>query len=217
MKKEDVYDEKNGTFTCISYGKEYEEMIKKYIDIGCDGSRIKMGLLDSGIIQNHPIIKGLNIIKTRDFTGEGIEDRTGHGTYVTLCTTYNGLLKMQLYIAKVIDEDNECSEKNVVEALEWLKKCEVNGIGMSLAFERKEKCDGSCLICKKVEELAKNGIFITVPAGNKPNAYFCPATSKYTMSVGALNDEMTGIAEYSAKGDFYAPCPMSFKVKKKKN
>ncbi|MBW2341024.1 MAG: S8 family serine peptidase [Deltaproteobacteria bacterium] len=44
------------------------------------GKGVKVAVLDTGVDLDHPDLKTA-IIGTRDFTGDGVEDKNGHGTH----------------------------------------------------------------------------------------------------------------------------------------
>ena len=83
---------------------------------------IKVGIIDSGMILNHPQIAGY-IKESKDFTGEGIEDVLGHGTAVALQLLY-GVKQdnppIALINAKVVNAKGNISEENVIKAIDWV-------------------------------------------------------------------------------------------------
>lgn len=213
-----VYDEETQRFIVAKFNILEEIVMSSYIEQGYNGRGIKMGLIDSGINKRHPIVKKMmNIAGEKDFTGEGVKDNLGHGTLSALCATYNGKIKFDLYIAKVLDEDGECTEDNVVQALLWLEQCGVGIINLSLGFKREKDCQGMCKVCNTINKivLRNNGVIIISSAGNEKNGIFCPAINKNVISVGALNCKGDKVWENSAKGDYYIPMPQFFYAKLK--
>ena len=49
---------------------------------------IKVAVIDTGVLSNHPMIRQ-SLIDFKDFTGEGAEDLSGHGTMVALIMLAN--------------------------------------------------------------------------------------------------------------------------------
>lgn len=190
------------------YNELIEEGVKKWVDYGYDGKGQKIGIIDSGINRKHPLINKLSIIEEKDFTYEGLEDKIGHGTQVALCATFNGLLKFDIYSAKVIDEDGECNEKSVSEALLWLESCKVDMINMSLGFERDKLCGERCIVCKTINQIISRNenVKIFVAAGNKHNTIYCPATNPNVISCGSLLFE-NGKVKKIGNADFYTFAP----------
>ena len=190
------------------YNNLIEENMKQWVEYGYDGKSQKIGIIDSGINRKHPLIDRLNIVEERDFTYEGLEDTIGHGTQVALCATLNGLLKFDIYSAKVLDEDGECNEKAVSEALLWLESCNVDMINMSLGFERDKLCGGTCVVCKTINQIISRNEYINIcaAAGNKNDTIYCPATNPNVMSCGSLFFE-NGKVKKIGNADFYTFAP----------
>ena len=202
---EELYDERTNTFY-YPY-TPFMEMCnyKQWIKHGYDGRRIKWAILDTGFLYYHPLLKN-NIKGGVDFTGEGLDDKNGHGTMCALLLV-NYAQGIQLYNVKVMDENGRGCEDDLLSGLKWCEDNKINSINISLGIPRKEKCnDEKCQICKRIKMMVtKLNTKIYVSAGNEKNTIFCPACSDYVFSIGALNDKLEGIADYSANADFYAP------------
>ena len=48
---------------------------------GHTGKGVMVAVIDTGVNVGHPDLQGSVIYDARDFTGQGIEDRVGHGTH----------------------------------------------------------------------------------------------------------------------------------------
>jgi len=79
---------------------------------------ILIAVVDSGILSNHPVLRG-RIAAQEDFTGEGLEDRSGHGTYVALALAQATPPTVQLLVAKVAGKDGTVHKDAFIRALLW--------------------------------------------------------------------------------------------------
>ena len=85
-----------------------------------------MAVLDTGIDSNHPDIQGA-ITSSKDFTGDGIKDKNGHGTHCSGIIAarkndvgYVGVApQCSLLIAKVLDNNGRGLYLNIVKGVNW--------------------------------------------------------------------------------------------------
>jgi subtilisin family serine protease len=106
------------------------------------GDGIVIAVLDTGIDAMHPAFAGVELIR-EDFTGEGVEDKHGHGTHCAgtiFGREVNGLrigvapgVKRAL-IGKVLGTDGASTEQ-IWNAVEWAIKNGANIISMSLGMD----------------------------------------------------------------------------------
>ena len=167
-----------------------------------DGTGIKLGIVDTGIDKNHPILK--NCAGSKDFTGSryGPEDRHGHGTH---CSGTVGGTDPRigvapgaiLYHGKGLG-DSGSGGNGLIDAIEYCinNGCEIvsnswGGGGQSQAWERKFK------------EWADAGIWLIFAGGNSgPNTPDSdwPGRSPNLINVAALNPDLSP-ASFSSAGD----------------
>ena len=100
---------------------------------------VRIGIIDSGIMIDHPQIKGL-IADSKDFTGDGIEDQIGHGTMVTLIFLYGAEESSDvpevpsIIVAKVARKDGKILQEDVIKAIDWIAEHDVVLINISIGF-----------------------------------------------------------------------------------
>ena len=166
-----------------------------------DGAGIKLGVVDTGVDQNHPILT--NVAGAKDFTGSasGSADRNGHGTH---CTGTVGGTEPRigvapgatLYHGKGLG-DNGSGGNGLLRAIEWCLEqgCAVVsnswGGGMSAAWE------------VEFRRWADAGAWLIFAGGNSgpgtPDADW-PGRSMSLINVAALNQNLTP-ASFSSAGD----------------
>jgi len=182
---------------------------------------LKVGIIDSGILPEHPMFKSY-IKNTIDFTGEGIKDRNGHGCSVTFLflhnllnsrKAFNGQMNIHLFVAKVLDENCEGTEENLIKAIDWLVKQKVDCANLSIGIDRTNflgfnKCKGTCKLCKKAISAASEIIYFAVSAGNNKNTT-CPARASIYFkdcnihAIGAKNPKTNKKEKWSGEADRY--------------
>jgi len=183
-----------------------------------DGSGIVVCIVDTGIDSNHPDLSE-NILKIKDFTddGDGI-DYDGHGTHVasTICGsgkasggTYRGVAPgAKLLIAKVFDRDLNTSRRIILDAILWALDNGADIVNLSLGDSSTAK-DGTCPLCKAVDYVSENGVFVACAAGNEAQSpdgvefgsgtICCPGNARGAFTVGAATKQGE-IAYFSSRG-----------------
>ena len=149
-------------------------------------------IVDSGVLSAHPMLHDC-IRESVDFTGEGVEDRLGHGTMVTLLWRRDmpGIPAQQLIILKCVGADGRGSEANLIAALRWIRDYNVHNTpkivcaNLSLGIYNKRlglfACNGTCRLCCEAVETAKTTMLV-VAAGNTAAKTACPASAAFLAS-----------------------------------
>lgn len=152
-----------------------------------DGYRVKISIIDSGYKSYDNTIKN---IKGYSFISEGnenYEDSSGHGTKVTnLIDGMNS--NIEFFIAKVLDEYSNGTEEDVISAIEWSIKQDVDIINMSISSYKKSS-DLKDVIDKAIRE----GIIIVAPVGNEfdlKKGISYPAKYSNVLAIGSVNSEL---------------------------
>lgn len=174
--------------------------------------KIRVALLDSGVDLDDDI----ECEEQEDFidnTGEETNflmgDSNGHGTAVAgiICARKSedricGMAaNVELYSAKILDEQNEAPIERVVKAIQWAIEKKVNIIHMSFATT-----EYSPELKKAVEDARQAGILLIAPAGNAGSAdedessVMYPAAWDSVISVGST-DDMNEKSAFSPTGE----------------
>ncbi|HEY9145229.1 MAG TPA: S8 family serine peptidase, partial [Thiobacillus sp.] len=135
---------------------------------------VLVGVIDSGIAQAHPQLAGY-VRACADFSGDGLEDRLGHGTAVALQLLYaNGESNPPIAIlsAKVTDAQGRIRQQAVVDAIEWVAQQGARVVNLSLGF--RGGADKYQVLCAAIAR--HPNILFSAAAGNYgPNVEVCPA------------------------------------------
>jgi subtilisin family serine protease len=180
---------------------------------------VRMGLIDSGVLPDHPQLRGL-IVAMEDFTGQNDPvDRNGHGTLVALRLVEpfldpSGAVarpvqpspSKAIVSAKVTDAQGRIAQDHVIAAIHWMATQNVRVVNMSLGFMgRKEKYQGLCEAITQYSGQPNGGIQFVVAAGNYgPNVIVYPAgcgASNVIRVGGVIDDKLWA---QSGKGDILA-------------
>lgn len=194
---------------CLNAENSYEESrnLKK----------IKVALLDSGLDYDPDI----PFAERADFLGADdlsaiFQDYTGHGTSVAslICADKNDdsitgiAANVELYSARILDENNQAPVSRVIDAVKWAMKKKVNIIHMSFGTKRYSK-----ELHDIVRQAYNQGILIIAPAGNDGTAQEDESTVEYpaafpcVIAVGATNTSnvKTELSSSGKEMDLVAP------------
>ncbi len=176
---------------------------------GFGGAGVKIAILDTGIDLEHQDFKG-RIAAIADFTGEGIEDASGHGTHVAGIASgdgtagggmYTGVAPgADLYIAKVLDSQGSAFMSDVMTGIDWAVKQEVHVINLSLSGS--PPGDGTDALSETCDLVVERGFVTCVAAGNSgpgPSSIGPPGCARNVITVGASTDADT-VLEASSRG-----------------
>ncbi len=181
------------------------EMINADSDDCIDASeKIKVAVIDSGVdFGNDVELKNyIDLVPGYEECLPYYTDITGHGSSVagiiaaedndTGITGINP--SVELYSARVLDEDNVAPVSRVIEAIYWAIDQDVNIINMSFGMN-----DDSEALHKAIKDAYKAGILLIAAAGNGDSVEY-PAAYSEVVAVGAV-DSQGCISEDSASGD----------------
>ena len=154
---------------------------KNFHDQGYNGSGIKVGIIDTGVDDNHPEFADTDVKGRYSYpgTGEALEDYVGHGTAVASCVNFIAP-KAELWVYKN-SNSSTAPIKNHIDCIDKAMRDEVDIISLSwgsiwlnppynsfLYYYDGTLRDGNSDFCKKVDEAVSdwNKIFVT-SAGNE--------------------------------------------------
>ncbi|MGP4078035.1 S8 family peptidase [Halobacillus sp. K22] len=203
------------SFQEASWGTDTLEMNKSRA-MGLTGEGVKIAVLDTGVASNHPdlnVAKGISFVEGTD----GYEDDNGHGTHVTGIIgaqdneigTVGIAPNAEIYAVKVLDEEGNGLNSEVVAGIDWAIDQNVDIINLSLT-----SCKPSELTKNAIKKARNAGVQVVAAAGNKDvceseniNDILYPARFPEVVSVGAVTKKLDG-SDYTYDGpslDFTAP------------
>ncbi|MET9627063.1 S8 family serine peptidase [Lentzea sp. NPDC006480] len=171
---------------------------------GITGKGVKVAIVDTGVDENHPDLKGQQIAEKNFTTDPDNTDHVGHGTHVGSTVAshdskYGGVAPgAQLLDAKVCVEFG-CQESWILDGMRWAAEQGAQVVNMSLGGGDTEEIDP---LEQAVNELtAKYGTLFVIAAGNSggTGTVSSPSTAEAALSVGAV-DRDDSLAPFSSKG-----------------
>ncbi|MFE8696454.1 S8 family serine peptidase [Cytobacillus sp. FJAT-53684] len=183
---------------------------------GWTGKGVKVGILDTGIRSKHP---DLRITGGKSFVQytSSYEDDQGHGTHVAgIIGALNNQIGVvgvapdaDLFAIKVLDDQGEGNQSDVVAGIEWAIQKKMDVINLSLTAPQ-----GSILLDEALKRAYNEGILIVAATGNtltNPSTsnmdVLFPARYPTVIAVGAVNNrnEKSSFSHYGDELEFVAP------------
>lgn len=177
-------------------------------------NKIKVAILDSGVEYS----ERLNVVSRKSFLpgevpgNEVFEDISGHGTSVAgvlaaranTGSTLRGVnSNVEIYSAKVLDEENKAPISRVIAGIYWAIDNKVNIISISFGTRNYSKA-----LELAIKEATDKGILVVAAAGNEnSDVVEYPAAFENVLAVGGA-DSKGNISSESSKGekiDIFAP------------
>jgi len=179
------------------------------LDLGWDGSGVRVAIIDTGIDTDHPDFAG-RIAQTVDLVGEGPVDENGHGTHCAGIALGSGTASdgrfrgvapgALLYSAKALHRDGQGMMSDVMAGIEWAVEQQVQVISLSLGGSGSS--DGHDALSEMCDAAVESGVVVCVAAGNDGPGSFtigAPGAARLVITVGASTDEDT-VASFSSRG-----------------
>ncbi|CAK9441588.1 uncharacterized protein LODBEIA_P54560 [Lodderomyces beijingensis] len=172
---------------------------KKYM-----GQGVNAYVIDSGVEVKHPEFQG-RASAGQDFTNEGSGDSNGHGTHVAGLIgsqTYGVAKNVNIVEVKALNSKGAGSLSTILSAIDFTVKHRLDSgkkgvANLSLGAYKNH------VLNRAIEQATKSGLLFVVAAGNS-NINACltsPASSKYAITVGAIDDHNDSVATFSNWGE----------------
>lgn len=189
----------------LSHPYEDEHDFSYYYDDQACGTGVQVYVIDSGINIEHPqfeerAIRGMNLV-----LNEVGGDQNGHGTHVAGIVgsrTYGVSKNVTIVDVKALDRYGAGTLSHILAALEYVARDQgedsLSVINMSLGAQR------NTVLNEAIRALEDMGVVVVAAAGNS-NVNACkmsPASSRYAITVGAMNDTTGTMADFTNWG----PC-----------
>ncbi|WSK24902.1 S8 family peptidase [Streptomyces sp. NBC_01298] len=175
---------------------------------GFTGKGVKVAVLDTGVDETHPDLKGVEILQKNFSSSPDSKDRYGHGTHVASTIAgsgarsgglYKGVAPgVQLLDGKVLGDDGFGSDSEIVSGMQWAVDQGATVVNMSLGAPDQPGTDPKE---EAVAQLSGKALFV-VAAGNegpKAGTLRTPGSAPAALTVGAV-DKQDQLAEFSSRG-----------------
>ncbi|HHZ01947.1 MAG TPA: S8 family peptidase [Tissierellia bacterium] len=188
------------------------------------GKDVTVAIIDTGIAPHADLIYPTNrIVGFKDFVNNKTKfyDDNGHGTHCAGILAgsgysskgkYRGIApEANILSIKVLDEKGNGNTSDILSTVQWIietkdvYKTRIINFSLGAIAQYKERRDP---LVKAANRAIENNLIVIAAVGNSGpmrNTILSPATSRYVISVGALNDRNTEspyseIAEFSSRG-----------------
>lgn len=177
---------------------------------GYTGKGVKVAVLDTGVDQTHPDLKGVEVTE-KNFTESApdAKDRMGHGTHVasTLAGSgaksggkYKGVAPdVQVLDGKVISEvEGTGTESSIAAGMQWAVDSDAKIVNLSLGSL---DSPGTDPLEEAVARLSGKALFVIAAGNDGPEAgtLNSPGSAPAALTVGSV-DKQDNIAETSSRG-----------------
>ncbi|MFI6638531.1 S8 family peptidase [Streptomyces sp. NPDC050504] len=165
---------------------------------GLDGKGVRIAVLDSGVDETHPELKGRQAAERNFSDSPDAKDRHGHGTHVASIAAgtgqgsagkYRGVASgAEILDGKVLNDEGAGSDSEVVAGMEWAAEQNADVVNLSLGARNGPWTDP---LEETVNRLsAERGILFVVAAGNSgPGAgtVESPGSAEKALTVGGVD------------------------------
>ncbi|MCP3757875.1 S8 family peptidase [Streptomyces sp. TBY4] len=175
---------------------------------GFTGKGVKVAVLDTGVDETHPDLKGVETLQKNFSSSPDSKDRYGHGTHVASTIAgsgarsgglYKGVAPdVQLLDAKVLGDDGFGSDSEIISGMQWAVDQGATVVNMSLGSPDQPGVDP---MEEAVAQLSGKALFV-VAAGNegdKAATLRTPGSAAAALTVGAV-DKQDRLADFSSRG-----------------
>lgn len=207
--------------------------IDKIPESNYTGKDITVAIIDTGVAQHMDLSYPTNrIIGFKDFINNknAPYDDNGHGTHCAGILAGNGYASKGKYkgIApeanilsiKVLDENGNGKTSDILSAVQWIidtkdiYKTNIINFSLGAIAQYRERRDP---LVKAANKAIENGMIVIAAAGNSgpmKNTILSPATSRYVISVGAMNDNRANVTKNYNIADFSSRGPTMDRIRK---
>jgi len=168
------------------------------------GEGIKVGIIDTGISEQHPDLKD-NIKEAYCvIDGTKADDDNGHGTHVagTIAALNNNIgvvgvaPKVDIYSVKAFDKKGRGTVSDIIDALNWCVENKVHVINMSFGFGANSRA-----LERAIRAAHKHNIIMVAAAGNSGGSDSVLYPAKYPEVIAvAASDNEDKAADFSSSG-----------------
>ncbi|MGA4844148.1 S8 family peptidase [Streptomyces sp. G45] len=176
---------------------------------GYTGKGVKVAVLDTGVDQTHPDLKGVEVTEKNFTTAPDAKDRMGHGTHVASILAgsgaksggkYKGVAPdVRILDGKVISEvEGTGTDSSIAAGMQWAVDSGAKVVNMSLGSL---DTPGTEPLEEAIGRLSGKALFV-VAAGNDgpgPRTLNSPGSAPDALTVGSV-DKKDRIAETSSRG-----------------
>jgi tetratricopeptide (TPR) repeat protein len=170
-------------------------------------------IVDTGLDTSHPWIAA-TLAGSVDLTGQGEQDRNGHGTWVAVLFLWAAPMPASVLNVKALGDDGTGTPDALARGIRWAARRSAGAIVVSAGVSQ-PWCQADCLVCRAALDAAAGGAHVSAAAGNVAGETTCPAKAGLlhpqsgVRALGALDPQTAAPQPYSGVGSayLYSPAP----------
>ncbi len=197
------------------------------------GKNVTVAIIDTGISPHADLIYPTNrIVGFKDYVNNQSKfyDDNGHGTHCAGILAGNGYSSKGKYkgiapeanilAIKVLDESGNGNTSDILSTIQWIidnkevYKTRIINFSLGAIAQYKERRDP---LVKAANKAIENDLIVVAAVGNSGpmrNTILSPATSRYVISVGSVDDRNESYAHYETIAEFSSRGPTLDRVRK---
>lgn len=195
----------------LSWGSEVigsDEVLKYLTDNSVELAEVKVGVLDSGIDNNHEFLKGRLIDEGLNFSASGddtgmTDDHDSHGTHVAGIIVDNSPSSVKLRSYKVFDSEGNSSVSIIIPAIDKAAADGMDVINCSFTYYNSD------IFTETLLNAYNSGLTVVASVGNEnvPFVSLSPASINEVIAVGAAGRDLlpTDYSNFGSSLDIIAP------------
>ncbi|WDN56284.1 S8 family peptidase [Streptomyces clavuligerus] len=164
---------------------------------GFDGAGVTIAVLDTGVDDTHPDLRG-RVSAARNFSDSSdTKDRYGHGTHVASIAAGGGVKSAahrgvapgaRVISAKVLNDKGEGLDSEIVAGVEWAVAQNADILNLSLGKEDQPGIDPLEEVVNRLSQ--ERNVLFAIAAGNGATAGIgSPGSAEHALTVGATDDQ----------------------------
>jgi hypothetical protein len=178
----------------------------------------KVAIVDTGLDASHPWIAA-TLAGSVDLTGQGEQDRNGHGTWVAVLFLWAAPMPASVFNVKALGDDGTGTIDSLARGIRWAARHGATYIIVSAGLSQ-PSCQADCPLCRAALDAAAGGVHVSAAAGNVAGETTCPAKAGLlhpdsgVAATGAMNLRTSARQPYSGVGStyLYSPAPILLPV-----
>lgn len=170
---------------------------------GTWNGEVKVAVIDSGVDTDHPQLAARIDADSIALAGSTLDDRNGHGTHVAGIISSATPSQVKLLAVRAFDDSDYATLTTIRYAIDYAVQAGAGVINLSIG-ENYAKASEKNLVDAALCSAVQKGIVVCAAAGNEyADVADCyPASSDWTIAVGALKESSPGVYEW----DSYSNC-----------
>jgi tetratricopeptide (TPR) repeat protein len=152
----------------------------------------RIAIIDSGVLPQHPLVTSA-IAEVHDVTGEGIEDRNGHGTIQAIRHHWVEPRARLVIVKAFAGLQARPTVWTLLKALEYVRQADVGYVFMAGGVDQASD-PGACRICEMADAVCeavglKDEAFVATRGNMGSEGRWCPAEAEHVTGIVVIDSD----------------------------